>query len=144
MSATPNRTVRVSTSQPFSTLDENAGYDLRSNVDDVILANSQKLIATDLKLEMPNDMYAQVMPRSGLALKSFIDTKGGVIDSGYRNYVGVILQNYGTQDFVVNKGDRIAQLIFLPIYHPTLQFVESSELSESNRGEKGYGSSGVN
>ena len=85
--------------------------------------------------------YGRIAPRSGLAHKNFIDVGAGVIDSDYRGNVGVILFNFGEQDFEVKKGDRIAQLICEKIEYPDL--IEEEELAESERGDGGFGSTGV-
>ena len=135
--------VYLTTDREFTTLDENAGYDLRANESCVIPPGKRALVKTDLKLWMPNTMYAQGKSRSGLALKG-IDAKGGVIDAGYRGFVGVILHNYSDTDFVVTENDRIAQLIFLPVIHPTLiKASDEEDLPTSKRGENGFGSSGT-
>jgi dUTP pyrophosphatase len=125
----------------LSTSPENAGYDLRSTADLVIPPGGRVIVPTGLKIEMPHHMYAQVFSRSGLASRG-VDACGGVIDSGYRNDIGVILHNTNTTEFVVKVGDRVAQLVFLPIYHPQLVCV-SGGLSDSERGERGFGSSGM-
>lgn len=123
---------------------ENAGYDLKSKDDYTVKSNQRLLVKTDLFIDMPSNMYAQIAPRSGLALKNWVDVKGGVIDSGYRGEVGVILHNYHpTEDFQIKKGDRIAQLLFLPILHPTLEKKDKTEHSKSVRDTGGFGSTGV-
>ena len=82
-------------------------------------------------------------PRSGLAVKKGITVLNspGVVDAGYRGDVGVILFNSGEDPFVVQRGDRIAQLVVLPVLHPSLEFVES--LDDTERGEGGFGSTGA-
>ena len=89
---------------------------------------------------LPPRCYGRVAPRSGLALKKFIDVGAGVIDADYRGEVGVVLFNFGEEDFVVNMGDRIAQLIFEKI--KTLVIKELDVLEGIDRGVKGYGSIG--
>jgi len=86
-------------------------------------------------------LFSSLAPRSGLALKNFIDTGAGVIDYDYRGNVGVILFNHGETDFEVKRGDRIAQLILERI--SMADAVEVQELSETTRGEGGFGSTGV-
>ena len=76
---------------------------------------------TGLALAMPPDCYGRVAPRSGLALKRFVDIGAGVIDSDYRGELGVILFNFGDEDFTINMGDRIAQLIFEKIKTPEIK-----------------------
>jgi dUTP pyrophosphatase len=100
------------------------------------------LIPTGLKFALPVGYEAQVRPRSGLALKYGITVLNtpGTIDSDYRGDVGVVLINHGTEPFVVNQGDRIAQLVISQITQ--VQFVPVDELSETNRGTGGFGSTG--
>ena len=80
-------------------------------------------------------------PRSGLAVKKFIDVGAGVIDSDYRGELGVVLFNFSSEDFCINMGDRIAQLVFEKIKTPEIK--EVTELEGTDRGSKGYGSSGI-
>ena len=84
-----------------------------------------------LAIAIPPDYYGRIAPRSGLALKKFIDVGAGVIDSDYRGEIGVVLFNFGNDDFVVNMGDKIAQLIFERIKTPELK--ETNELRETGR-----------
>ncbi|KAI3389051.1 hypothetical protein SNEBB_005926 [Seison nebaliae] len=122
-----------------------AGLDLRAAYSDVIPARGAgKLIKTDLAIELPVGCYGRIAPRSGLAYKNSIDVGGGVIDRDYRGNVGVILYNHHpTQDFKVNRGDRIAQLILERCYE-NVQLVESEKpLEKTTRGEKGFGSTGI-
>ncbi|ORY81665.1 dUTP diphosphatase [Neocallimastix californiae] len=116
--------------------------DLRSAYDEVIPPNSRKLVKTDIAIKIPRDCYGRIAPRSGLAFKHFIDLGGGVVDSDYRGNVGVIMFNFGEKEFVVKKGDRIAQLILERIYIP--EVVEVDELDETTRGAGGFGSTGRN
>lgn len=74
-------------------------------------AGRQALIKTDLSIAIPPNTYARIAPRSGLAVKKMIDVGAGVVDYDYRGPVGVVLFNHGSEDFKVNKGDRVAQLI---------------------------------
>ena len=100
------------------------------------------LIPTGIKMALPVGFEAQVRPRSGLALKYGITVLNtpGTIDSDYRGDVGVVLINHGTEPFVVNQGDRIAQLVITQITQ--VQFVPVDELQETNRGAGGFGSTG--
>ena len=120
-----------------------AGFDLYALVDTVICSNGRNLVKTGISLQIPNDCYARVAPRSGLTYKHGIDVGAGVIDSDYRSEIGVILFNHSNEDFVVNKGDRIAQLIFEKIYICSPEEVEYSELTNTSRGSGGFGSTGV-
>lgn len=124
-----------------------AGMDLRANLPDrgnvIVSPQEIVLIPTGLTLEIPEGFEAQVRPRSGLALKHGITLPNspGTIDSDYRGPLGVIVQNGGTEPFTIAHGDRIAQLVFAPIVRAAWQIV--TELAESDRGEGGFGSTGI-
>ena len=118
-----------------------AGLDLSSAEDKVIPAGERALVKTDLSIACPAGTYARIAPRSGLALKKGIDTGAGVVDADYRGPVGVILFNWGKEDFVIKVGDRIAQLILEQIVLPDV--IETDELPETVRGDGGFGSTGV-
>ena len=120
-----------------------AGFDLHAVTDTVIFSGSRGLVKTGIALQIPNDCYARVAPRSGLTFKHGINVGAGVIDCDYRAEIGVILFNHSNDDFVVNQGDRIAQLIFEKIYTCVPEEVEYSELSDTQRGVGGFGSTGV-
>ena len=96
---------------------------------------------TDLAIAIPHGTYARVAPRSGLAVKNFIDTGAGVVDEDYRGNIGVVLFNPSAVDFAVKQGDRVAQLILERIMTPEVQ--EVAELDDTTRGANGYGSTGV-
>ena len=95
-----------------------ARYDLSAAQAAVVPAHGKCLVKTSLQMALPTGCYGRIAPRSGLALKKFIDIGAGVIDTDYRGEVGVVLFNFGSEDFVVNMGDRIAQLIFEKIKTP--------------------------
>ena len=119
-----------------------AGMDLRS-VDDLTLAPGHRaLVHTGLVLLLPPLYEAQVRPRSGLALKNGVTVLNtpGTIDSGYRGEVGVILINLGDTEFLVKKGDKIAQLVIAPVTQPTIE--ETDVVDETDRGAGGFGSTG--
>lgn len=120
-----------------------AGADLYSTESLIIPPLSRALVKTGLIIEIPENYYGRIAPRSGLAFKNGIDVMAGVIDSGYRNEVGVILYNTDQfKGFEVKIGDRIAQLIIEAHYN--FKFEESSELSDTERGSGGFGSTGFN
>jgi dUTP pyrophosphatase len=123
-----------------------AGVDLKANVDVAIHLESMErcLVKTGLFLELPAGVEAQVRPRSGLALKKGITVLNspGTIDADYRGEVGVILINLSKDKFSINPGDRIAQLVFAK--HEQADFQEVEVLSETDRGEGGFGSTGNN
>lgn len=122
-----------------------AGMDLRANIDaPITLApGERKLIPTGIYIALPVGYEAQVRPRSGLALKHGITVCNtpGTCDSDWRGPVGVILINLGQEDFVVNDGDRIAQMVIAK--HETAEWDVVEELDETERGEGGYGHTGV-
>lgn len=120
-----------------------AGYDLRSAIDVVIPAGERTLIPTGIKIALPAGYVGLVHPRSGLAAKHGITVLNapGTIDSGYRGEVAVTLINHSAEDFKVARLDRIAQLI-LQRYEQAV-FVQVSDLPETQRGEQGFGSTGV-
>jgi len=122
---------------------EDAGLDLHAAEELTIKSGEYKLIKTGLKIAVPRGYAAFVYPRSGLALKKGVTVLNadGVIDSGYRGEVGVILINHGTEDFNVNFNDRIAQLIIQQVN--TIEWNEVESLSESQRGEGGFGHTGI-
>lgn len=122
-----------------------AGMDIRAFVpsDIKIKPGEVKLVPTGLYLEIPKGYEIQVRARSGLALKNSIGVANGIgtIDSDYRGELCVILVNFGQNEFVVKNGDRIAQMV-LNKYEP-IEFVVDEKLSSTERGEGGFGSSGV-
>jgi dUTP pyrophosphatase len=122
-----------------------AGVDVRANLDTPIKlkAFERVLIKTGLFLEIPAGFEAQVRPRSGLALKKGITVLNapGTIDADYRGEVGVILINLSQEDFVIEDGERIAQLVFAKFEQA--QWKETESLSDTDRGEGGFGSTGV-
>nr|WP_323777483.1 dUTP diphosphatase [Amylibacter sp.] len=123
-----------------------AGMDLRANLADrgsvEIAPNARALVATGLALEIPRGFEAQVRPRSGLALKHGVTVANapGTIDSDYRGPLGVILINLGDAPFVVNHGDRIAQIVFAPVMQVGWDL--NHPLGETERGMGGFGSTG--
>ncbi|KAM9275528.1 deoxyuridine 5'-triphosphate nucleotidohydrolase, mitochondrial [Morus bassanus] len=119
-----------------------AGYDLYSAYDCVIPPMEKAVVKTDIQIALPSGCYGRVAPRSGLAAKHFIDVGAGVIDEDYRGNVGVVLFNFGKENFEVKKGDRIAQLICERIFYPELEEVQA--LDDTERGEGGFGSTGKN
>lgn len=122
-----------------------AGMDLRANIKEGIIIRplDRALIPTGLHIALPEGYEAQIRPRSGLALKKGITCLNtpGTIDSDYRGDVGVILANISNEDFVVNPGDRIAQMIINKVERAKFELVES--LDETERGEGGFGHTGV-
>jgi dUTP pyrophosphatase len=120
-----------------------AGHDLYSTEDTIIGNGKRKLINTGLKIKIPTNTFAKIAPRSGLAVRG-IDVGAGIIDEDYRGEIKVLLINNGISDFVVNKGDRIAQLLILPIIYPEWIQLEGDITNhfETRRGSGGFGSTG--
>lgn len=123
-----------------------AGMDIRANVSETIILEpmERKLIPTGLYMEIPKGYEAQIRPRSGLALKNGITclNSPGTIDADYRGEVGVILANLSTTAFEIKPGDRIAQMVIAQ--HASAEWIEVEELSSTERGEGGFGSTGSN
>jgi dUTP pyrophosphatase len=121
-----------------------AGLDLRANIDDPITLNplERALVPTGLKIEIPVGYEAQVRPRSGLAAKHGITVLNapGTIDADYRGEVKVILVNLSNDPFVINHGERVAQMVFAKVERAEL--IPSLFLSETDRGEGGFGHTG--
>lgn len=120
-----------------------AGADIYSIEKVIIPAMGRALVKTGISIELPKNTEAQIRSRSGLALKSgiFVLNSPGTIDEGYRGEVGVILFNTTNKDFVVEKHERIAQMVIKKVY-PS-RFFEVDELTNSDRGSNGFGSTGV-
>jgi len=117
-----------------------AGLDLKSMVTDGILPGAAKTFDTGVCLEIPEGYFGQVVSRSGLNIKYGIVVCGGTIDASYRGSIRVKLYNLSDQAYIVDKGDKIAQLVIVPCLTPELEYVD--ELSETERGVNGFGSSG--
>jgi dUTP pyrophosphatase len=126
--------------EPFS-----AGVDIRSFLSSPIILkpNQQELISTGLYIELPEQTFGMITPRSGLSAKFgiTITNSPGVIDSSYRGELKIILKNLGTESFEINNGDRIAQLILMN--YNKIDFDVVSELSQTERGEGGFNSTGI-
>lgn len=124
---------------------QSAGMDLRANIEEPITLRpmERKLVPTGLYMALPAGFEAQIRPRSGLALKHGITVLNtpGTIDADYRGEIMVLLVNFSDKDFIVNDGERIAQMIIAR--HETAVFSEVEELDETERGAGGYGHTGV-
>lgn len=121
-----------------------AGYDVRSVEESVTLRPGEiRLVSTGLLMELPEGVECQVRPRSGLALKHGVTLPNspGTIDPDYRGELRVIMQNLGQEPVTLSRGDRIAQLVFTRFEAPRV--VEADRLSETERGEHGFGSTGT-
>jgi len=121
-----------------------SGMDLMALVEDKIIVkpNSSELIPTGLSIAIPEDLEIQIRPRSGLAAKHSVSVLNtpGTIDSDYRGELKIILYNHSNKDFIVNKDDRVAQMVLVPVLK--VDFEEVEELPETVRGSGGFGSTG--
>lgn len=121
-----------------------AGYDVRSSEETLTLEPGEiRLVSTGLVLELPEGIECQVRPRSGLALKYGITLPNspGTIDPDYRGELRVIMQNLGTEAVTLERGERIAQLVFARFETPVIEWAD--ELSDTDRGAGGFGSTGT-
>lgn len=122
-----------------------SGLDLRADITEksILKKGDRALVPTGFAVEIPIGFEGQVRARSGLAIKNGIAVVNapGTIDADYRGEVCVILINFGEEDFVISRGDRIAQLVISPVVQP--QVVEVEALSDTSRGGGGFGSTGV-
>ena len=132
---------------PFYATTGAAGADIRASIPEkrsiVVKAGERKLIPTGIQMEIPEGYEVQVRPRSGLSLKSslLVVNSPGTIDCDYRGEVNVIIGNFGTQDYEIEHGLRIAQLVLAPVTQAL--FVKADTLGETQRGSGGFGSTGT-
>ena len=124
---------------PTQASEGDAGYDLYSLEEVSLLPLERMVIKTGISVAIPLGFYGRVAPRSGLAVKKGLDVLAGVVDSGYRGSIGIVLINLSSETVSLEKSAKVAQLIIEPCC--SVDWVESSDLSESQRGEEGYGSS---
>ena len=130
---------------PSYTTEASAGMDLRANISEPIILRplERTLVKTGLFIELPIGYEAQVRPRSGLALKKGITVLNspGTIDSDYRGEVGVIIINLSSKDFIVEDGERIAQMVITK--HEKIRWENAENLADTERGLGGFGSTGI-
>lgn len=130
---------------PSYSTEGSSGLDLRAAVEDKIIIKpfETALVPTNLAVEIPEGYEGQVRPRSGLAAKNFVTVLNtpGTIDSDYRGEIKVILTNFGKEDFVVNRGDRIAQLVISKVERA--EIVEVQDLNSTKRNQGGFGHTGI-
>ncbi|MBS3115109.1 dUTP diphosphatase [Candidatus Woesearchaeota archaeon] len=117
-----------------------AGMDFYSAENYVLRPNERKTVKTGIAMAIPVGYVGLIWDKSGLASKKGIKTMAGVVDSGYRGEVQIVLHNLGNEDFVVEKDMKIAQMLIQPIHQPRLE--EVAELDETKRGDGGFGSTG--
>lgn len=139
--------------KPFKAHPTDAGFDLFSDEDLTIRYGNTEVVSTGIALELPNGYFADVRPRSGLTSKTALRVHLGTIDSAYRGDIGIICENadhkgyeyslYPSQShIVINKGDKIAQLVIQKL--PEIELVEVNDLTDSDRGANGFGSTDEN
>lgn len=130
---------------PAYATSQSAGMDLRANIDAPIILQpmERRLVPTGLYIALPEGFEAQVRPRSGLALKHGLTVLNspGTIDADYRGEIMVLLINFSKEPFTINDGERIAQMVVAR--HEQAEFIEVEVLDETERGEGGYGHTGV-
>ena len=119
--------------------EQDAGMDLRSPVDAVVLPHDSAVIDTGVHVEIPKGAVGMLKSKSGLNVNHDI-TSEGVIDEGYTGSICIKLYNHGGARYHVKAGDKISQLVILPVLHPALELVDS--LDETERGDNGFGSTG--
>ena len=121
---------------------DDAGYDLYSRIDAVLEPLSGMAIPVGFAIELPTGYEAQIRPRSGLAAKHHITVTNspGTVDANYRGEIKAILYNLDREPFIIQRGDRIAQMVICKL--PEIELVEATELSETDRNTNGFGSSG--
>ena len=120
-----------------------AGMDLFSVENKVLEPGRSYLVKTGISIQLPKNTEAQIRPRSGLALKHMITLTNtpGTIDEGYRGEIGVIMINHGRENFEITEGMKIAQMVIKPIFE--VNITEVNDLSDTSRGEGGFGSTGI-
>jgi dUTP pyrophosphatase len=118
-----------------------AAFDLPSSMDITLKPGKKEIVKTGLAMAIPNGYAGLIWDRSGLAAKNSLTVMAGVIDSGYRGEIGVVIINLGDEDFKVEKNMRIAQMLIQKVELPTISEVE--ELNETTRNEGGFGSTGL-
>lgn len=128
---------------PFYAHKGDAGLDLFSVEEVLIKPMERKLVSTGIKIQLPPNMEGQVRPRSGLALNHGITllNSPGTIDEGYRGEIKVIMINFGQEDFLIKKGMKIAQMVIKSVEQVSIK--EVVELKDTERGERGFGSTGT-
>jgi dUTP pyrophosphatase len=130
---------------PYYATDHASGFDLMAAVEEPVIIKpmERKVIPTGIVIELPEGFEAQIRPRSGLALKYGITllNSPGTVDADYRGEIKVLLINLGQEEFVVKRGDRIAQMVICPVVRVLLEEVQ--ELTPTERGPNGFGSTGV-
>lgn len=126
--------------KPERAHDTDAGLDLKSPVDEIIYPHDSAMIDTGVHVELPRGTVGIIKPRSGLSIWHDVIAGEGVIDEGFSGSIVVKLYNHGSVHYRLTRGDKIAQLVILPVVYPDVEIVEKIEGGE--RGDNGYGSTG--
>ncbi len=121
-------------------IDGDAGYDIYANETLTLKAKSAVTVKTGFCMEIPRGYWFEIMPKSGIATKNHVSVHNGVIDNDYRGEVVILLYNHSDKDYEIIKGEKIAQGVIRELIVPKIEIVD--ELSESKRGESGFGSTG--
>ena len=119
---------------------EDAGLDLRAPYEIVVRPGGSALIDTGVHMEIPQRYFGKLESKSGLMVNHGIVCPGGVVDAGYTGSIVVCLENHGTRDYWIQRGDKIVQLVVIPCMAPPMTLVD--ELEETDRGDGGFGSTG--
>ena len=127
---------------PALSYNNSAGYDLPSAETITVPKWSRRLVNTKLRFDIPKGFYGEIKARSGMAIKKGVIAFNGTVDSGYTGFVYVIVFNFSNDDFLIQKGDRIGQIIFQKCHSVSFNICKKL-ISISERGESGFGSSGV-
>ena len=127
---------------PILSYNDSAGYDLPSAETITVPKWSRRLVNTKLRFDIPKGFYGEIKARSGIAIKKGVVAFNGTIDSGYSGFVCIIVFNFSNDDYLIQKGDRIAQIIFKKCHSVSFNLCEKLTYI-SKRGESGFGSSGV-
>lgn len=125
---------------PSKSNERDAGWDLYASEDAIIEPSAAELVGTDIAMSIPDNYVGLIWDRSGMAVKRKVHRFAGVIDSGYRGEIKVCLWNSSSEHCIIKKGERIAQILFQPV--PPLPLIEVENLDSTQRGCKGFGSSG--
>ena len=118
-----------------------AGMDFFSNEEMILRPEERKLVSTGISMAIPEGYVGLFWDKSGLAVKNGIKTMAGVIDAGYRGEIKILLHNLSTEEFKIEKGMKIAQMLIQPV--EVREIVEVEDLEETERGEGGFGSTGL-
>ena len=126
---------------PTKINDSDAGWDIYASEDAIIDPSQSQLVSTDMAMAIPEGYVGLIWDRSGMAAKRGVHRFAGVIDSGYRGEIKVCLWNSSKEHCIINKGERIAQILFQPV--PPFILKEVQDLNETERGKGGFGSTGL-